>query len=370
MIAAGCASPSVQDQVLGAQSALQRTSRPASLATATIAPMRTQQVQLATAPVLPTTAGPTSEPPALPTATPLPLPAATITATPAGEVLVFAVIGDYGMGDANERAVAGLVQSWHPAFIVTTGDDYYTPAGGSGSARYDNSTGKDYCPFLASITTTGGHCPQPGPAATNRFFPALGNHDYSDAGTVNGLPATYLNYFALPGAGLTNSSGNERYYDFVQGPVHFFVLNSNSVESDGVTQYSGQAAWLRGQLAASRSPWNIVVDHHPPYSSDAIHASTPSLQWPYGAWGAQIMLSGHAHAYERIEPGDGTVYFVNGLGGAPRYLFGPPVPGSQVRYNRNWGAQRVTATEQTLTLEFITIDGVVQDVYRATNPRR
>jgi tartrate-resistant acid phosphatase type 5 len=368
---AGCASLPANNQVSCARSALQATRPPAIASTAAVAPTSTLQLSLPSVETPPATASPpTSEPSAAPaTITPATAPSATVTPASVSQALIFAVIGDYGMGDANESAVARLVQSWRPAFVVTTGDDYYGPAGGSGSARYDNSTGKDYCAFLAGITTTGSYCPQPGPAATNRFFPALGNHDYSDAGVADGLPATYLNYFNLPGAGLANSSDNERYYDFVQGPVHFFVLNSNSVEPDGATATSAQAAWLHTQLAASQSPWNIVVDHHPPYSSDAVHGSMPGLQWPYAVWGAQIMLSGHAHAYERIEPGDGTVYFVNGLGGAARYLFGPPVPGSQVRYNRNWGAQRVTATGQTLTLEFITIDGVVQDVYRATNPR-
>ena len=27
--------------------------------------------------------------------------------------------------------------------------------------------------------------------------------------------------------------GNERYYDFVQGPVHFFVIDSDQNEPDG-----------------------------------------------------------------------------------------------------------------------------------------
>jgi hypothetical protein len=120
-----------------------------------------------------------------------------------------------------------------------------------------------------------------------------------------------LTYFDLPGAGFSNSSGNERYYDFVEGPIHFFALNSNKEESDGTSSRSRQAIWLKAGLAASTSTWNVVYEHHPPYSSDLVHGSTPSMQWPFASWGADAVLSGHAHAYERIER-DGVVYFVNG----------------------------------------------------------
>ena len=211
--------------------------------------------------------------PQAPAAIEAPSPAAP--ATPPAEVpaltpVTFAVIGDYGMDDEHERAVAELVASWDPAFIVTTGDDYYRPAGGRGTGRYDESTGAYYARWLADITTTGRRAPA-GEATANAFFPALGNHDYSDA-----MPAldTYLAYFSLPGAGFTNSSGNERYYDFVQGPVHFFVLNSNGAGArrrHGDVQ-AGRVAEAR--LAASTSPFNVVVDHHPPYSSDKQHGST------------------------------------------------------------------------------------------------
>lgn len=271
--------------------------------------------------------------------------------------LTFAVIGDYGTDNSAEAAVAALVAGWDPAFIVTTGDDYYNTAGGEGTAKYDESTGAYYCAFLRDITTTGGRCPT-GQADVNRFFPSMGNHDYSDATPG---PDTYLAYFALPGAGFANTSNNERYYDFVWGPLHFFILNSNSVEPDGAAANSAQAVWLQTQLAASTSAWNLVVFHHPPYSSGS-HGNSAWMQWPFAAWGADAILSGHDHAYERIAR-DGIVYFVNGLGGASRYGFGVPVEGSQARYNADWGAMRVTATESTLDFEFVSLAGQVQDTY-------
>lgn len=272
--------------------------------------------------------------------------------------VTFAVIGDYGMMNANETAVANLVKSWDPAFVVTTGDNYYDPAGGSGSTKYDNSTGKDYCPFLAGITTSGNKCPQPGPASINRFFPSMGNHEYSDAGL-----STYTNYFKLPGNGVlsTGTSGNERYYDFIQGPVHFFIVNSNNgagQEPDGTSANSVQASWLQTQLAASTTPWQIVVFHHPPYSSSN-HGSNPWMQWPFAQWGADAVLSGHDHNYERIVR-DGIVYFVNGTGGGNLYNCESPVQGSQFCL-KAYGAQRVVATETSLDFEFYSVDGALRD---------
>lgn len=290
----------------------------------------------------------------LPTSTTAPSVSTTST-TPA---TVFAVIGDYGMDDENEAAVAKLVASWDPAYIITTGDDYYTPAGGKGTGKYDESTGAYYGPWLKDITTTGKRCPV-GPAPVNAFFPSLGNHDYSSASPG---PKTYLKYFDLPGAGFSNSSGNERYYDFVQGPIHFFALNSNKQEPDGTSGTSRQARWLKAQLAASTSTWNIVYGHHPSYSSDLFHGSSPYMQWPFAEWGADAVLSGHAHAFERIER-DGIVYFVNGLGGATRYFFGFPVAGSRVRYNADWGAQKVTVGEGALVFQFWSASGELIDSY-------
>lgn len=273
---------------------------------------------------------------------PSPVTASAVTTPP----LVFAVIGDYGMNNANEAAVARLVASWKPEFVVTTGDDYYRDAGGTGLDKYKRSTGAYYGTWVSR----------------HRFFPSMGNHDYTDATPA---PETYLSYFELPGTGYRSFSGNERYYDVVMGPVHLFVVNSNPQEPAGITRTSKQARWLRTALHASRSQFNLVVDHHPPYSSDRDHGSTPALQWPYAQWGADAVLSGHAHVYERIQR-DGTTYVVNGLGGATRKSFATPVSGSVKRYNANWGALKVTVEGDSLRCEFRSIDGKLVDSFRVT----
>jgi hypothetical protein len=254
--------------------------------------------------------------------------------------VTFAVIGDYGLADTPAAAVASLVTSWNPDFIITTGDNnYYTGA----AATIDTNIGQYYHAFIHPYRGQYG----PG-ASVNRFFPSLGNHDWETPGA-----RPYLDYFSLP--------GNERYYDVVQGPVHLFALDSDPDEPDGVSMNSVQAAWLQGRLAASTAPWKIVYFHHAPYSSGP-HGSAAFMQWPFAEWGAHAVLAGHDHLYERVTHDD-FPYFVNGLGGASRYDFAVPIAGSQVRYNGDFGAMLVEASPESLAFQFITRAGIVVDRY-------
>ena len=76
------------------------------------------------------------------------------------------------------------------------------------------------------------------------------------------------------------------------------------------------------------------------------------VQWPYAAWGADAVIAGHDHMYERLQE-NGIPYFVNGAGGKDLYPFKPwPVSGSVVRYNQDYGAQLINATAQCLNLSF------------------
>jgi tartrate-resistant acid phosphatase type 5 len=275
-------------------------------------------------------------------------PAATIAA-PATTTI--AVIGDFGMGNAAEGAVASLVASWTPDAVLAVGDDYYAPAGGSGLDRYDRSIGQFYCAFLSGAAPGSG-CPSGGTSATNRFWPVTGNHDYSDGGIDN-----YTGYFALP--------GNERTYSVTLGPVEVLAIDSQAALADPA-EMSAQRAWLESAVRASTAAWQVVILHHPPYSSGLVHGSTAAMQWPYADWGVDLVLAGHDHTYERVEA-NGITYVVDGLGGASRYRFGAPVAGSVARYDADWGALRLVASEAAIDGEFISTDGTVQDSFRLEN---
>ncbi|MCU9849246.1 cadherin domain-containing protein [Defluviimonas sp. WL0024] len=250
----------------------------------------------------------------------------------------FAAFGDWADG-AGTAAVANLVRNLNAEFIVTTGDNIYNPLD-----TVDNQIGQFYSDYIGNYSGAYGSG-----SSVNHFFPALGNHDYSE-----GLFAEYIDYFTLP--------GNERYYDFEIGPVHFFAVNSNGEELDGSSSSSVQGQWLQNALAASTSTFKIVYFHHSAYSSGDSHGSTTSLQWPFEDWGATAVLNGHDHTYERIlrdDNGDGEVlpYFVTGLGGHGITGFATPIGGSEVRYNGDYGTMLVQASETSITFEFWSVAG-------------
>jgi hypothetical protein len=251
----------------------------------------------------------------------------------------FAAIGDYGFAGNNELAVANLVKSWNPDFIITLGDNNYELGADS---TIDTNIGQYFYDYIYPYKGNYGSG-----STVNRFFPSLGNHDlYTDSANP------YFNYFELP--------GNERYYDFIQGNVHCFVINSDSSEIDGIDENSIQASWLKIALQnSSQQMWKIIYFHHPPYSSGP-HGSNVYMRWPFKQWGAHIVLSGHEHNYERLYS-DSVTYFINGLGGKSIYTFLEPIPESITRYCDNYGAMLIESFQTELICKFMNIDGVLID---------
>ena len=231
----------------------------------------------------------------------------------------FAVIGDYGVDTTDEMDVVKLIRSWHPDYLVTVGDNNY-PSGEANTI--DANIGQYFHEYIGGYTGKYG-----AGSAQNRFWPALGNHDWYSA--TGAQP--YLDYFpSLP--------GNRRYYDVAIGPVHLFAVDSDAHEPDGIDVASTQARWLKAALAASQECFNIVVFHHPPYSSGDPQFTEPQMRWPFLAWGTDLVLTGHQHQYERLAI-DGMTYVVDGLGGAlNRFDFFATQAGSLARYNQTFGA--------------------------------
>ncbi len=262
------------------------------------------------------------------------------------DTLSFAVIGDYGSAGQALAEVSQLIHNWNPHLIITLGDNNYPDGEAS---TIDQNIGQYFHDFIYPYTGSYGQG-----ADSNRFFPSLGNHDWR---TNNAQP--YLDYFTLP--------GNERYYEFVRGPVHFFALDSDPHEPDGNTATSAQAQWLQEHLATSSAPWRVVYFHHAPFSSGA-HGNYTPMQWPFKEWGATVVMAGHDHTYERLVV-DSLLYFVNGLGGRSIYNFSdPPVDGSQFRYNGDYGAMLVTANRDSMVFRFYNRKGELIDKMRLSAP--
>jgi hypothetical protein len=268
--------------------------------------------------------------------------------------VVVAAFGDYGSGDDNERAVATLVKSWNPAGVVTLGDNNYPDNGG---LTYDQAVGAFYRKFMYPYPGSEPLWAGETDATANMFWPALGNHD------IDRL-AEYLAYFS----GLTPS--NDRFYDIVIGPIHFFILNDGintamdpTTEPAGNDALSTQASWFRNRVATSLSPWKAAVVHHPAKASPYAHEPLPVLDWVKGV---DIVMNGHEHHYERLSVDDQN-YAICGAGGAALVPYGPTIaPGSLVRYDASFGAIKLTATCTTLTLEFFNVAGSIIDTLALT----
>ena len=219
--------------------------------------------------------------------------------------LTIGVIGDYGsayLGGAslsNVQAVASLIKSWNPDFIITTGDNNYPDGEAS---NIDTNVGQLFHEYIYPYLGTFGTG-----ASSNRFWPSIGNHEWPFG--VSFLQP-YLDYFTLP--------GNERYYSHRHGPVEIFAVVGDQQDPDGATPTSVQAMWLSNALASSTAPWRIVYFHACPYSSSQTHGSAThqadNMLWPFTQWGANAVYTGHNHLYERVLTNN-LNYVTIGLGG-------------------------------------------------------
>ena len=300
-------------------------------------------LEWSTGPTPPTTTTTTTAP----TTTTTTVVSSTTTA-PAGPSTRIAVIGDYGSGNAREGQVADMIDAAGVDAVVTTGDNVYASTG------FDRLVGRYYHEWIGDYSGIYGIG-----SFRNLFFPSLGNHDYSDVGL-----AGYLAFFTLPGDGVASlgTSGNERYYDARVGDLHLFILNSQPEEPDGLTPTSTQGAWLQSALSTSTAEWKVVVFHNPPYSS--IPGKTAQwMQWPFAAWGADLVLNGDAHVYERLQA-DGFDYVISGLGINHSPTPSPFHSASRVFYSADdAGALFITACAGAMELEYRALVAGIVDTH-------
>ena len=258
---------------------------------------------------------------------------ATVTVAPQPASVVLVGAGDIAScsGTADE-ATAALLDGI-AGTVFTAGDN-----------AYENGSVSDYA-----------NCYGPGWGRhKSRTRPALGNHEYNTAGA-----AGYFGYF---GATVGDAAGG--YYSYDLGAWHIIVLNSNILMSAG----SAQESWLRTDLAAHTAKCTLAIWHHPRFSSGhhgSSTASQPLWQALYEA-GADVVVVGHDHTYERFAPQkpDGQIdaargirEFVVGTGGADLYQFEHPAPNSQMQNNTTHGVLKLTLYGDHYDWKFIPVTG-------------
>ncbi|MBI2189432.1 MAG: metallophosphoesterase [Acidobacteria bacterium] len=260
-------------------------------------------------------------PPAPPT-----IPAPVLPAGPQ----TFVGAGDIAMCDANSEATARLLDGIGGT-VFTLGDN-----------AYFHGTREEFRDCYDP--TWGRH--------RSRTRPVPGNHEYESPGAQ-----PYFEYFGVnagpPGLG---------YYSFDVGGWHAVALNSNIAIGDG----SAQAAWLRADVARSQARCTIAYWHHPLFSSGSGGTAAVRDVWRilYDA-GADVVLVGHDHFYERFGPQDpggrpdparGLRQFTVGTGGAVLYQAGPAAPNSEAR-RAAFGVLRLTLASGGYDWEFVAVSG-------------
>ena len=180
--------------------------------------------------------------------------------------------------------------------------------------------------------------------------PVPGNHEYSSG--ADG----YFDYFNGVGAadGIAGPRGLG-YYSYDLGSWHVVALNSNIARDAG----SAQLSWLKGDLAANPRQCTLAYWHHPRYSSGE-HGDDAS-QEPFwealSAAGADVVLNGHDHNYERFAPQRGIREFVVGTGGKSLRTFPTTRPGSEVRSIGAMGVLNMTLNGGSYDWRFVPVAG-------------
>jgi hypothetical protein len=184
------------------------------------------------------------------------------------------------------------------------------------------------------------------------MHPVIGNHEYFDPAATG-----YWDFFNGVGrpTGPAGTRG-EGWYSLDIGAWHVVALNSNC---DQVSCAAGgpQEQWLRADLAAHPAACTIAVMHHPLVSSgesDEGEGSTPAVQPLWQALydnNADLVYSGHDHAYERfaplnpqaqVDPVRGIRMLLTGTGGKNLQAPISIRPGSEVRQGTSFGVTTVT----------------------------
>lgn len=245
----------------------------------------------------------------------------------AGDVTMVGA-GDIAMcSNDNDELTAQLLDTI-PGTVFTVGDN-----------AYDDGT---YSQFTECFDPTWGRF-------KDRMQPIPGNHDYR---TTEG--AGYFQYF----------NDIPSYYAYDLGSWRIYALNTEiDVTSDGI-----QMKWLQADLATHPSTCVLAYWHKPRWSSGSKHGNSLSVRalWQtfYEA-GAELVLNGHEHLYERFKPMNsegledplGLREIIIGTGGAELYPFGTPLATSDVRNNTSYGVLKLTLHSNSYDWEFIPVAG-------------
>lgn len=233
-------------------------------------------------------------------------------------------------------ATATLIQQMSPDAVLALGDNQYEDGTlDEYEKSYDASWGR-----FKDIT-----------------FPVAGNHEWH-------TPAAggFLDYFDL----------TTHWYTFTVGSWRMYGLDGTCDENGGCEEGSPQYEWLADELSSRSDSCILAFWHQPRFSSGDTHGSHEELApiWTLlDDAGADLVLNGHEHNYERFAPQDsegnltpdGMVQIVAGTGGNPSsYGFAEALENSEVRKG-GFGVVELSLWKTGWIANFTRTDGRVVD---------
>ena len=184
-------------------------------------------------------------------------------------------------------------------------------------------------------------------AFAERTAPTPGNHDWVEA--REGYDPYWRSVFGQDPPSM---------YRFSVGGWEILSLNSEGAHEAGSLQHR----WLRRELAAPAGDCRLVFWHRPRFSAGP-RGDEPSLDsfWRELGGRAQIVLSGHEHNLQRLEPQSGVRQFVVGAGGRGHHALDDADPRLAFADARHTGGLRLTLTPGRALWRFVAAGGRVLD---------
>jgi len=230
--------------------------------------------------------------------------------------------------------------------MVNGGADWFVPLG---DVQYETGS---YADFIDVYDKAFG-------AVRQVTRPVAGNHEYITSGARG-----YFRYFK-------KKAGNpdRPWRAFKAAPEwKVLLLDSNCEYVGGCGRQSRQGRWIKRELRSTSADCIIAAWHHPLQTSGEYAGSADSRGRARKLWrlvddgGADIVLNGHDHIYERFAKRGGIQEFVVGTGGKNHYDITTKAPGSRKRIGDRYGVLRLTMRANgTYQHAFVTPYGKVFD---------
>jgi hypothetical protein len=282
-------------------------------------------------------AGATSVPSAIDAGSPRPSAGESPTT---GDVAVLVGAGDIADCERHEDSLTADLLETIPGTVFTLGDNAYPDGSISDFEKcYGPAWGRQ--------------------GIKERTRPAVGDNEYDTPGA-----AGYFTYFG-------DAAGDPAtgYYAYDAESWRVYVLNSECGSVGGCGEGSAQEAWLLQDLAAEPRDCVLAMWHDPYFSSGPSgggSSATRNLWRVLSEAGAELVLSGHDHIYERFDaqtgdghadPERGMVQFVVGTGGGDPDRIQTVAPNSLVRKRGVYGVLRLELGPGAYDFEFISVAG-------------